>query len=357
MPHKLILSLLISLGFIFSLVISSPVPAVAAVPPTAAELSALLTSCTSVTGSGKFALDDGDPDTVSMCQLTGGIYWKADMDIDCDGIETAQCNSSTDSSYQPMTSATDSSDNYLNAATLPFVVIPMIQSRFDYSAHGIQLGSVVAVIYGGQVQYGVFGDEAGGNFIGEASYAMANLLGIDPNPETGGTAGPVSYIVFTGSSGVASPIENHSAAVTVGQNRACQLINDNGGTCGASPSPSPLPSSSPAITPAPSPLTSSASTPPTSAYPDVPITISFDDVSSFNAPANIIDDVINWLIGIISSIFILLIVIGGVMYMSAFGDEERMAQAKKVVTYAIIGLFLVLVSYSVLSALSDIIFK
>jgi hypothetical protein len=113
-------------------------------------------------------------------------------------------------------------------------VIPLPSSRFDYSAHGIQLGSVVAVIYGGKVAYGVFGDEGPEEIIGESSYAMAKSLGIDPDPDSGGTDGPVTYIVFTGSSGVVPKIEDHAAAVTIGEARAAALINGGGGGGGGS---------------------------------------------------------------------------------------------------------------------------
>jgi hypothetical protein len=84
---------------------------------------------------------------------------------------------------------------------------------------------VVAVIYNGQVEYGVFADTGPADIIGEASYAMASALGIDPNPATGGIDSGVAYLVFKGSQ--VSPVESRSAAVSLGQALARQFINEN----------------------------------------------------------------------------------------------------------------------------------
>jgi hypothetical protein len=62
--------------------------------------------------------------------------------------------------------------------------------------------------------------------IGEASYATANDLGINPDPSNGGTDSGVTYIVFQGSQRV-SPIESHSAAITLGRNLAASFVNSN----------------------------------------------------------------------------------------------------------------------------------
>ncbi|HTJ82915.1 MAG TPA: glycoside hydrolase family 75 protein [Polyangiaceae bacterium] len=193
--------------------------------PTAAELLAKVANCDPVSTSG-YKTDDeaGLPANIDICGLPGAVFWKADMDVDCDGKETTECNLSTDPAFYPATSATDSNGDPLDAAALPFVVIPLPSSRFDYSAAGIELGAVVAVIYDGKVEYGVFGDEGPNSIIGEASYAMASSLGIDPDPSFGGVDSGVTYIVFTGSNAVVSPIESHDAAVTLGQSLASSLL-------------------------------------------------------------------------------------------------------------------------------------
>jgi hypothetical protein len=197
-------------------------------PPSAAQLLALTRGCM-VVSNGDYQSDDEDgaPANIPICGLAGAVFWTADMDVDCDGKMSAQCNLQTDAAYQDQTSATDSKGDPLDAASLPFVVVPLPSARFDYDQAGLALGGVIAVIYQGQVRYGVFGDEGPENIIGEASYAMAASLGIDPDPATGGTDGPVTYIAFTGASALVSTIEDHDEAVQVGEARAAELLQNN----------------------------------------------------------------------------------------------------------------------------------
>ncbi|MFT3768765.1 MAG: glycoside hydrolase family 75 protein [Minicystis sp.] len=195
--------------------------------PTAAEILAKLMNCNQVS-NGLYKTDsDSASATVAICGLNGAVFWQADMDIDGDGKTSAKCNLAADPAYQDQTSATDSNGDPLDAAALPYVVVPLPSSRFDYQAAGLTLGSVIAVIYNGQLTYGVFGDEGPKDIIGEASYALAESLGIDPDPSFGGTDGPVTYIAFTGASAVVSPIESHAAALQVGKARAKQLLQEN----------------------------------------------------------------------------------------------------------------------------------
>ena len=197
-------------------------PADANAAPTAAQLLGKLATCNKV--GGDFATDDGGAATISICGLPSAVFWKADMDIDCDGKISMFCNSMTDPSFQAQTSATDSHGNYLDASMLPYVVVPLPSARFDYTAAGLQLGTVIAVIYNNQVVYGVFGDEGPANIIGEASHDMAQLLGIDPDPATGGVDSGVTYIAFTGASAVVAPIEDHAAATQLGIAKARALL-------------------------------------------------------------------------------------------------------------------------------------
>jgi hypothetical protein len=77
------------------------------------------------------------------------------------------------------------------------------------------------------LSYAVVGDTGPSKIIGEGSYALAVALGIDPDPSTGGTDSGVTFIVFTGSGSVVSPIESHSAAVSLGEQLATQFVNNN----------------------------------------------------------------------------------------------------------------------------------
>jgi len=192
--------------------------------PTASQLLAKMTSCTQIS-NGLYATDAGRAPTVPVCGENGAVFWHADMDIDCDGVTTAQCNINADPAYQNDTSLHTSTGQPFDAATMPYVVIPNISTRFSYSGSSIELGAVVAVIYDGKVEYGVFADTGPSAIIGEASYAMASALGINPDPATGGVDSGVTFLVFKGSR--VSPVESHSAAVGLGQDLARQFIGNN----------------------------------------------------------------------------------------------------------------------------------
>jgi glycosyl hydrolase group 75 (putative chitosanase)/carbohydrate binding protein with CBM35 domain/carbohydrate binding protein with CBM6 domain len=193
--------------------------------PTAEQLLAKVTSCAQIS-TGKYKTDSELSATIPLCQKTGAVFWKADMDIDCDGKVTTQCNGSTDPWFQADTFCHDSSGQPLNAAGLPYVVIPSASSIWDYRNYNIGCGTVVAVIYNNQVLYAVMGDTGPTDIIGEASYSTASHLGIDPDPATGGADSGVTYIVFQGSTRV-SPIENHDTATSLGQQLAQKFLNNN----------------------------------------------------------------------------------------------------------------------------------
>lgn len=192
--------------------------------PTASELLAKMTGCAQIS-SGLYATDAGLAPTVPVCGANGAVWWHADMDIDCDGVTTAQCNTNTDPAYQNDTSLHTSTGQPFNAATMPYIVVPSVSARWSYSSANIELGAVVAVIYNGKVEYGVFADTGPMDIIGEASYAMANTLGINPDPATGGVDSAVTYMIFKGSH--VSPVESRSAAASLGQALARQFINNN----------------------------------------------------------------------------------------------------------------------------------
>jgi hypothetical protein len=200
----------------------APADAVAG-DPTATQLLGALTTCTTVVG-GPLAPDVGAAANLSICGLTGAVFWKADLDIDCDGTPSTACNAQTDPSFSASTSAVDSHGQPLDAAALPYVVVPLRSARFDFKTAGLALGSVIAVIYRDRVVYGVFGDEGPATILGEASYAMASALGIDPNPRTGGVDSGVTYLAFTGPGAKVTVMEDHAEATAVGVAHAKALL-------------------------------------------------------------------------------------------------------------------------------------
>ncbi|HRI70774.1 MAG TPA: glycoside hydrolase family 75 protein [Polyangium sp.] len=205
----------------------APTPPVVSTEPTTApsELMALLTSCQQVAGTTKFAKDSGGTKSVPLCQLNGAIWWTADLDVDCDGGRAAACTS--DPYYQAETAAVDSSGNALDASTLPYVVVPLPSNGFDYKAAGLKLGSVVGVIYQNKVMYGIIGDLGPTGVIGEASYAMAQKLGINPSPISGGVDSGVTYVAFTGTSAMVTKKEDAAQAAQIGSSRTAAIVQSN----------------------------------------------------------------------------------------------------------------------------------
>jgi hypothetical protein len=190
----------------------------------ASSLLAKVKSCSQIS-HGKYKTDDETSATVPVCGKNGAVFWKADMDIDCDGQRTTNCNENRDPWFQADTAFHQSNGKPLKAESLPYVVVPSSSSIWNYSGAGIKGGGVVAVIYNNKVEYAVVGDTGPTKIIGEASYATAKALGIDPDPATGGADSGVTYILFKNSK--ASPIESHSAAVSLGDQLAKQFLANN----------------------------------------------------------------------------------------------------------------------------------
>ncbi|MET9053351.1 glycoside hydrolase family 75 protein [Streptomyces bacillaris] len=191
-------------------------------PVTAGELLAEVRSCRQIS-RGKYRTDAGRAKaTVPVCATGDAVFWKADMDIDCDGRRTKVCNKKTDPYFQPQTAFTSSRGKPLDSAALPFVVVPAPSRTWDYRKSGLTGGSVVAVIYEGRVRYAVIGDTGPAGIIGEGSYALAEELSIDPHPTTGGAASGVTYIAFKDSR--ISPIESRAKAESRGEELARAFV-------------------------------------------------------------------------------------------------------------------------------------
>ncbi|WP_123970256.1 glycoside hydrolase family 75 protein [Streptomyces sp. TLI_185] len=186
----------------------------------AADLLARVRDCTRIS-RGRFRSDAGRPATIAVCGTRRAVFWKADMDIDCDGQPGPRCNRRTDPSFSEATAYQQSDGRYLSAERLPYIVVPAPSRIWDHLDDGVRGGSVAAVVYRGRVQYAVVGDIGPDDIIGEASYATAKGLGIRPGAN-GGTPSGVTYIVFKYSQ--VKPIESHAAAVAVGRRLAQQFV-------------------------------------------------------------------------------------------------------------------------------------
>ena len=190
----------------------------------AADLLAAVRDCVPVS-RGRYRSDEGAPADIPVCGKGGAVFWKADLDIDCDGRLGLRCNRGADPLFSDTTAYQQPDGRQLDAERLPYVVVPAASHIWDPREHGVGRGTIAAVIHGGRVQYAVVGDIGPEDIVGEASYATARGLGIRPDPRGGGTASGVTYIFFEGSS--ASPIENSRAAAAEGERLAREFIRRN----------------------------------------------------------------------------------------------------------------------------------
>jgi len=65
-------------------------------------------------------------------------------------------------------------------------------------------------------------------------------------------------------------------------------------------------------------------------------------------PESIATKVIQWILGILGLVAVVMIILGGFIWMTAAGNEEKVRKAKAILTSAIIGLVIVLLSFAIL---------
>ncbi|WP_051707361.1 MULTISPECIES: glycoside hydrolase family 75 protein [unclassified Streptomyces] len=192
----------------------------------AADLLAQTRHCTPVS-HGRFRSDAGARADIPVCGRHGAVFWKADMDIDCDGRAGRRCNRRTDPQFARATAFQGPDGRRLDAEKVPYIVVPEPSRLWDHRADGVRGGSVAAVIHGDRVQYAVVGDTGPRDIIGEASYATAKGLGIRPDPRGGGTDDDVTYVVFPHS---AVPSLDREATAERGEELAREFLRRSSGT-------------------------------------------------------------------------------------------------------------------------------
>ena len=212
--------------------------------PAVAKLLALTKDCTAAnkvaSDTGKFATDSGT--IVHVCSLLGAagtadsggaLFWNADMDIDCDGLTTANCpgppGPDHDPSYYNQTAFSGPNSSALTSEKDPYVVIPGEIKEIDQQNGG----NIIAVIYQNQIEFAVFGDtieyQAGdpNEPIGEASVRTARGLGIPASPATGGVGSGVTYIAFTGPGTQPKDMEDIAEVQALGAKLLESLLQNN----------------------------------------------------------------------------------------------------------------------------------
>ncbi|MCM2303913.1 MAG: glycoside hydrolase family 75 protein, partial [Elusimicrobia bacterium] len=137
-----------------------------------------------VPSGSKFSLTPGGPAIIETATfLTKNkvpiVGFTAKMAIDGDGPGGGHDG---DATYQKET-ALKSNGVSLDARKVPFIVIP---GDFSKAHKDVGLGDFAAVTYGGKTYYAIVGDVGPRGVLGEGSPALAQAVGIDPNPKSGG---------------------------------------------------------------------------------------------------------------------------------------------------------------------------
>lgn len=68
----------------------------------------------------------------------------------------------------------------------------------------------------------------------------------------------------------------------------------------------------------------------------------------------LIKNLINTIIGIGAALSVVVLVIGGYMYLTAMGDEEQLQQAHKTILWALLGLALALLAFAIVQVIVSI---
>jgi Fungal chitosanase of glycosyl hydrolase group 75 len=179
-------------------------------------------ACANPISTGLLQPRPSRPASVQICQLSSAIFWKSGLAVLCSGKSTTICNSMTDPGFQQYTTALDSLGGFLDAAALPYVEVSAASMNFDWKAAGLKMGNVVAVVYNDHLEYGILGTVGVQDIIGDASYKMADSLGMNPDPMVGGAGSGVTYVAFPSVS--VTKNEDHDEAVRLGQAAAAALI-------------------------------------------------------------------------------------------------------------------------------------
>ena len=194
--------------------------------PTADQIRAKTETCGTQLSDGKYAENAGGSPVIPVCGKAGAVFWTADLDVDCDGQRTDQCNESTDPDFLPETACVESDGDPMDSAAVPHIVVPLPSGIWDHRDFDVNCGTVAAVVYKDKVVYGVVGDKGPASIIGEASYGMAEALGINPNPSSGGVEGEVvAYVAFPGTK--ATKNEDHDEATKLGEAAATKFVESD----------------------------------------------------------------------------------------------------------------------------------
>lgn len=78
------------------------------------------------------------------------------------------------------------------------------------------------------------------------------------------------------------------------------------------------------------------------------------DVLSTDTLPSAVTNVINYFLGILGFIAVAFIIYAGILMVTDAGGEEGVGKAKKIITYAVVGLVVIILSYTIVSFVTSI---
>ncbi len=82
------------------------------------------------------------------------------------------------------------------------------------------------------------------------------------------------------------------------------------------------------------------------AAPSIEFPTSFADFSTQDVKATI-QNIVRIIVGFLGIIVIIIILYGGFLWLTSFGDEDKIGQAKKLIASGVVGLVVVLAAYAI----------
>ncbi len=70
-------------------------------------------------------------------------------------------------------------------------------------------------------------------------------------------------------------------------------------------------------------------------------------------PEKITTNTMNWALGLLGLVAVIIIIFGGFTWMTAAGNEEKISKAKKILTYSVIGLVIIIFSLTLVNTIFD----
>ena len=83
-------------------------------------------------------------------------------------------------------------------------------------------------------------------------------------------------------------------------------------------------------------------------------TCSTQGVAQLNCIFPLITTLINWALIFAGAITLIFFIIGAIQFLTSSGDQKRVESAKKTMTFAIVGIVLIFLSFTIINFIADV---